>query len=135
MSELKDRMKVNGTATRPAITGWVDKSEFNVSVTSPVAGRFQRTTSMKGKFERDKGVTVITGYVSTGAPRQTQIVIFIGLLLVGLAIIALGMFIQGVIVMAIGAGLYIPLQGDHQNSDYLIKQIRSVLKAKSRDPR
>jgi len=63
------------------------------------------------------------------------LMIFIGGLLVGLALIAGRMFIQGVVVIAIGASFWIPLQGDAQNSEYLLKQVRSLLSAKTRDPR
>jgi len=135
VSALKERMGQSETASRPAMTGKADKDGFALTITTTVISNFKRSTGIKATFERDKGVTVITGYVNTGATRKQQIMVFIGGLLVGLALIAGGMFIQGVVVMAIGAGFWIPLQGDAQNSDYLIKQIRSILKAKTRDPR
>ena len=135
VSAMKERMSQSETSSRPSMTGNVDKNGFAVTITTPVVRTFKRSTGIKATFERDKGVTVVTGYVSTGATRQQQIMIFIGGLLVGLALIAGGMFIQGVVIMAIGASFWIPLQGDAQNSDYLMKQIRSILKAKTRDPR
>ena len=135
VSALKDRMKQPDSPSRPAMSGSVDKEGFAITITTPVIGNFRRSTGIKATFERDKGTTVINGYVNTGATRKQQIMVFIGGLLVGFALIAGGMFIQGVVVIAIGAGLYIPLHGDAQNSDYLIKQIRSTLKAKTRDPR
>ena len=134
-SALKERMKQSETASRPAMTGKVDKNGFAITITTPVIGNRRRSTSMKATFERDKNITVIKGYVNTGATRRQQIMVFVGGLLVGLALIARGLFIQGVVIIAIGAIFYIPLQGDAQNSDYLIKQIRSLLKAKTRDPR
>ena len=135
VSALKDRIGQSETPTRPAIRGQVDKDGFVITVTTTVIGNFRRSTSMKAKFERDKGVTVINGYVNTGATRRQQIMVFVGAILVGLALIALKMFIQGVVVIVIGAAFYVPLQGDAHNSEYLIKQIRSILKAKIRDPR
>lgn len=135
VSALKERMGQSETSSRPAMTGSVDKNGFALTITTPVIRTFRRSTGIKATFERDKSVTVITGYVNTGATRKQQIMVFVGGLLVGLALIAGGMFIQGVVIMAIGAGFWIPLQGDAQNSDYLVKQIRSILKAKTRDPR
>jgi hypothetical protein len=135
VSALQGRIEQNETATRPAMTGNVDKNGFAVTITTPVIRNFRRSTGIKATFERDKGITVINGYVNTGASRKQQIMVFIGGLLVGLALIARGMFIQGVAIMTIGAYFYIPLQGDAKNSDYLIKQIRTLLKAKTRDPR
>jgi hypothetical protein len=134
-SAIKGRMEQSETASRPAMTGKVDKTGFSVTITTPVIRDFKRSTGIKATFERDKGTTVIQGYVNTGAPRRQQIMIFIGGLLVGLALIAGGMFIQGVVVIAIGSFFWIPLQGDSQNSEYLIKQMRTLLKAKTRDPR
>ena len=134
-SAFKERMGQSETASRPAMTGKADKEGFAVTITTPVIGNFKRSTGIKGTFERDKGTTVIAGYVNTGAPRKQQIMIFIGGLLVGLALIAGRMFIQGVVVIAIGASFWIPLQGDAQNSEYLMKQVRSILSAKTRDPR
>jgi len=132
---MKERMKQPETASRPAMSGKVDKDGFAIGVTTNVIGNFRRTTRMKATFERDKGTTVIRGYVNTGATRQQQIIVFVGALLIGLGLILTGYFIQGMVVIALGAGLYVPLQGDAKNSDYLIKQIRSILKAKTRDPR
>lgn len=135
VSAMKERMSQPDTATRPAMSGSVDKDGFAISITTNVVGNFRRTTSMKATFDRDKGTTVINGYVNTGATRQQQIIVFVGALLIGLGLILTGYFIQGVVVGALGAGLYVPLQGDAKNSDYLIKQIRSILKARTRDPR
>lgn len=135
VSAMKDRMSQSETATRPAVTGNVDKDGFAISITTDVIGNFRRTTSMKATFDRDKGTTVINGFVNTGATHQQQIIVYIGALLIGLGLIITGYFIQGVVVIALGFWLYVPLQGDAKNSDYLIKQIRSVLKAKTRDPR
>lgn len=134
-SAIKDRIAQPETGSRPAIAGWVDKDGFSITVTTPVIGKFRRSTGMKATFQRDKGTTVISGYVSTGADRKQQLAVFIGMIIVGIALIALRMFPHGVIVMLIGAGLYIPLEGDRKNSDYLVKQIRSILSAKTRDPR
>ena len=135
VSAMNERMKQPETASRPAMIGKVDKDGFAVTITTPVIGNFRRTTSMKASFERDKGVTVINGYVSTGATRQQQIIVFVGAFIIDLGLILMGYFIQGVLVGALGAALYIPLQGDAKNSDYMIKQIRSIFKAKLRDPR
>lgn len=135
VSALNERMRQSETATRHAMTGNADKDGFAITITTSVIRSFKRSTSMKATIERDKGTTVINGYVNTGASRGQQIMVFVGGLLIGLALIARGMFIQGVVIMAIGASFTIPLQGDAKNSDYLIKQIRSILKAKSRDPR
>lgn len=134
-SELKKRMSQAGTPKKPEIMGKADKNGFVLTVKAPVIGNFQRSTSMKATLERDKGTTVINGFVNTGGNRQQQIIIFVGALVVAIGLIAVGYFIQGVAVGAIGAAMYIPLQGDAKNSDYLLKQMRSALSAKTRDPR
>lgn len=134
-SELKKRMAQNETPTKPKIMGKADKAGFVLTVKAPVIGNFQRMTSMKATLNRDKGTTVISGYVNTGGTRRQQISILVGAILVGIALIVMGYFIQGVAVGAIGAAMYIPLQGDAKNSDYLLKQMRSALSAKTRDPR
>lgn len=135
VSAMKERMGQSETASRPLMTGKVDKDGFAISITTHVIGNFRRTTGIKATFDRDKGTTVINGYVSTGATRSQQIMVFTGAILVALALILTGYFIQGVLIGALGIGLYVPLQGDAKNSDYLIKQMRSLLKAKTRDPR
>jgi len=134
-SALRQRMKQNETPTRPKITGKADKDGFVLTVKTPVIGNFKRLTSMKATLNRDKGTTVINGYVNTGGSRRLQLIIFGAALLVAIALIAVGYFIQGVVVGAIGAAMYIPLQGDAQNSEYLLKQMKSTLSAKTRDPR
>ena len=108
---------------------------FVLTVKAPVIWNFQRSTSMKATINRDKGTTVISGFVNTGGTRQLQIAIFVVGLLIGLGLMTMGLFIQGVLIGGIGAAMYIPLQGDAQNSDYLLKQMRSALSAKTRDPR
>lgn len=134
-SALKERMAQNETPKKPKITGKATKEGFVLNVKAPVIGSFQRSTSMKATLNRDKGTTVINGFVNTGGTRQLQIMIFVGAIIIGLALMALGYFIQGVLVGGIGAAMYIPLQGDAQNSEYLLKQMKSALSAKTRDPR
>jgi len=134
-SELKKRMAKDGTASRPKITGKADKDGFVLNVKAPVIWNFQRSTSMKATLNRDKGTTVINGFVNTGGMRKQQIGFLVGGILIGIALIVTGLFIQGVLVGAIGAAMYIPLQGDAKNSDYLLKQMKSTLGAKTRDPR
>jgi uncharacterized membrane protein len=134
-SALNKRIEQKETASRPKVTGKATKDSFVLTVKMPVIWNFERRTSLKATLTRDKGTTVINGFVNIGGTRQQQRLIFIGGIVVGLGLIAMGYFLQGVLVGVVGAAMYIPLEGDAHNSAYLLKQVQSLLKAKARDPR
>lgn len=136
LTALNARMQARATSSRPALDGWVEKNgSFSLGVTSLVAGRFNRTTHFRGKLERESGVTVIKGQVSVGATRENMIVIYIVIALMALALVGMGSPWLGVLMLPIGAALYIPLAGDAFNSALLIGEIQKTLKAKDAPPK
>lgn len=136
LTALNARMQAKGTSTRPALDGWVEKSgAFSLGVTSLVAGRFNRTTYLRGKLEREGGLTVIKGQVPRGATRENMIVIFAVVAIMALMLVAMGSTWMGLIVLPIGAAFYIPLSGDYFNSELLIGELQKTLKAKETPPK
>ena len=136
LTALNARMQAKPTSTRPALDGWVEKNgAFSLAVTSLVAGRFNRTTHFRGKLERESGVTVIKGQVSRGATRENMIVIFAVIAVMALMLVAMGSTWLGVLLLPIGAALYIPLAGDAFNSELLIGEVQKTLKAKESPPK
>lgn len=133
---IRERLEVKETASRPAMQGWVNKSgEFSISVTSNVIWNFSRRTNLSGKAERESGITVIRGLVADGVGREGQLVIFVALVLVGFILMARGNALLAILAVGAGAVLYIPLVGDRQNSEVLMKELRTILKAKDRPPK
>lgn len=136
MTALNARMQAKATSSRPQIDGWVDKGgAFAISVSSKVANQFSRRTRMQAKAERVEGVTVIKGVVPDGANRQWQLVIFGGLLLVALYMLASGNALLAIILPPVAAALYIPLMGDHNNHQALLDELQRTLKAKPTPPK
>lgn len=135
LTALNARMQAKPSSTRPALDGWVEKNgAFSLGVTSLVAGRFNRTTYMRGKLERESGVTVIKAQVSRGATRENMIVIFAVIALVAVMLVAMGSTWMGLLLLPIGAALYIPLAGDAFNSEVLVGELQKTLKAKDTPP-
>lgn len=135
MSALNERLQQKGTASRPGLDGWVEKSgNFSLAVSSKVAKRFPRTTRLQGKAERLGGMTVIKGSVADGVTPREQIVIVGALALVGLFIISTGNLLPGLIAIAAGVALNIPLMGDYQNSQILTNEVQRTLKARTTPP-
>lgn len=91
LTALNARMQAKPSSSRPALDGWVEKNgAFSLAVTSVVAGRFNRTTRLHGKLEREGGVTVIRGQVSRGATRENMIIIFGVIAVMALALVGMG---------------------------------------------
>jgi hypothetical protein len=135
LTALNARMQAKPSSSRPALDGWVEKNgAFSLGVTSLVAGRFNRTTFMRGRLEREGGMTVIKAQVSRGATRENMIVIFAVIAIVALMLVAMGSTWMGLLLLPIGAALYIPLAGDAFNSDLLIGELQKTLKAKDTPP-
>jgi hypothetical protein len=136
LSALNERMHLKPTTSRPAIDGWIEKSgSFSLGVSSVVVGRFSRSTYMRGKLERQTGYTIIHGSVSGGASYRDKIVIFAALALIALALALRGSVSLALVVIPVAAGMYIPLTGDHQNSETLIDELRKTLKARETPPK
>ncbi len=136
MSALTDRMEAKPTKARPAMDGRVEKGgKFTLSVTTPVGGRFYRKTRLRGKMKRESGVTVIEGRVPSGVPRE-RIGIVIGLaLIVGVLMVLAGNGIFGILVALMGLVLYIPLVGDYNNSELLLKEVKKAVNGKVTPPK
>lgn len=133
LSAINERIKGGG---RSGFEGWVDRTggTFSIAVSTRVARRFTRKTHLQAKLERESGVTIIRGFVPDGVGLQGQIVIFGMLLLVGFILLAGGNALLALVAVVAGAVLYVPLSGDHHNSTVLLREVRSLLKAKDRPP-
>ena len=118
------------------LEGWTEKSGgFSLAASSAVAKRFNRTTRLQAKAERQGSVTIINGYVSDGVGPRERVVIMGALILVGaLLILAAKTLIPGVIALGVAPVLYIPLTGDYTNSRVLLSEVQRTLKAKDSPP-
>jgi hypothetical protein len=136
MKAINDRLHVPGTKSRPQIDGWVEKNgSFAMSVNTSVYRRFHRKTFLRAKAERQGGTTVVTGTVPGGLPRNRQIIIFVMMVILGLALLSQGNAILAFVAIAAGAALAIPLQGDYHNSEILLTELQKALKARFAPPR
>ncbi len=136
LTAINARMHVKGTASRPALDGWVEKSgSFSISMSSHVIGKFSRRTRLTAKVERENGVTVIRGGVASGSSREGQAIIFVALVLLALLIMGSGNVLVGLLLIPFAAYLYIPLHGDYVNSAILIDELEKTLKAKTKPPK
>jgi hypothetical protein len=79
--------------------------------------------------------TVIKGDVPSGAPPRAQLVIYVMLALVGVGLFFIGNAILAIVTAVAAAALYIPLTGDHQNSELLVSEVQRTLKAKDTPPK
>ena len=131
LTSINARMHVKGTASRPGLDGWVEKSgAFAVGVTTPVVGKFTRRTFLKAKVERQNGMTIIRGSVPHGVTKPEMAIIFVALLVVAAVIIGSGSVLLGLVLIPVGAYFAILLRGDFHNSEYLLDEVRKTLKAK-----
>jgi hypothetical protein len=136
LTAINERMHVKESSTRPALDGWVEKSgAFQISIATPVIGRFIRKTALRGKIERENGVTVIEGSVPGGVSRNGQIVVFVALVLVVLTIIGGGNLLLGLLPLVLIPIFYIAMQGDYLNSTALLDEVQKALKAKPTPPK
>lgn len=136
MRAINERLHVAGTKSRPQLDGWVEKSgRFAIAVTTTVHGRFRRKTTLQGQAERDGSVTVIRGNVPDGLPRNQQLWVIGIMILVGLLALTQGNAIFAIIAVMVGGAITIPLQGDFDNSEYLLTELQRALKAKFTPPK
>ncbi|MCA9906373.1 MAG: hypothetical protein KC547_21100 [Anaerolineae bacterium] len=133
MTALHERLQARGTRS---LEGWVEKNgNFELSIATPVIGKVTRRTYLRGKAERESGVTQVKVDVSSGADRRGQIIIFIACTLVAAALLANGALAFALLALAAGGALYIPLAGDHKNSPLLISEVQRTLKATTKQPK
>ncbi len=131
-SALNERLQ----NSRANMDGWVEKNgTFAISLTTPVIGRFERRTTLHGTLQKGDGHTVIEINVPTGADRRGMIVIFIAIALIVLALMGSGNVPLALLVIPIAAYMYIPMRGDHQNSDTLVGEVQRTLKARATPPK
>lgn len=136
MKALHERMQIKGTKARPTLDGWIEKNgQFMISVTSPVFGKFTRTTRLHATAAREDGTTVIRGYVPNGVPKNRLIAVGIGLGLLALYMFAQGNLMAALLVLLLGGAMLIPLWGDYRNHDVLLYELEKTLKAAPPDPK
>ena len=136
MSAINERLHVPPSKSRPQLDGWVEKSgRFAIGVRSELQLRLSRKTYLQGKAERQGSVTVVEGNVPGGVSREGQLVIFVAMLLVGLLLYTQGYAMFALVVVAVGAALYVPLRGDYQNSEILLAELQKTLNARLTPPK
>jgi len=136
MRDLNERLQAKPTKTRPELQGWVEKQgTFAITITAPVIGKLKRTTSLKGKANRERGVTIIEGYVSDGiSPFWSRVLLGV-LAVIGLLLIVVGQPFIALIMAFAAAVIFIPLRGDYFNSDRLLIEVEKTLKASPKPPK
>ncbi len=133
MSALTERLNTKGGRR---LEGWVEKSgHFELSIATPIVGKLSRRTYLRGKAERDGGITKLSLHVSSGADRRGQLIIFFACALVAITLFAAGQIVFGLLIVVCGAALYIPLAGDQRNSPILINEVQRTLKASAKPPK
>ena len=136
LSVLNGRLQAKETASRPALDGWIDRNgEFSLKMTRPVAGKFTRTTRLKGHLEREAGVTVVRGIVPGGSSKRDRIIAFAALTVLGVLIALAGRPLLALLLVPVGFWLYIPMAGDYENGPLLLAEVQRALKAKATPPK
>lgn len=136
LSALNERMEAKATSTRPAMDGWIEKGgKFSLAVSTKVAGRFSRTTRLSGSLERESGITTIRIDVPGGANDRGQRLSLLAMLVVSALTLLTGELMLGLLLALLGGGFYVLLRGDHQNSEILLRELRSILRAKETPPK
>jgi len=136
LTAISERLHQKGTSTRLAMDGWIEKSgSFAVSVTTPVIGKFSRTTRLNGKLERQSGITVLNGTVAGGVDSRGRMIIIGALIIIAVALILSGNPVLGAVLIPASFWVYVPLKGDYHNSAVLVGEIQKVLKARSTPPK
>ncbi len=136
LTAISERLHQKGTSSRLVMDGWIEKSgSFAVSVTTPVIGKFNRTTRLSGKLERQSGITVLHGTVPGGVDSHGRMIIIGALMIAAAALILSGNPLLGAILIPSALWIYIPLKGDYHNSAVLISEIQKNLKARATPPK
>jgi hypothetical protein len=119
------------------LQGRVDRGSphFSLTSTTKVFRNFARSTRLQGTLTREEGVTVIKCYVSQGVERGRWLLLLLGALILAVIFYAAGNAILTIMTVLIGLWSYIPLTGDAENSDFLLRELKRVLQAKDTKPK
>ncbi len=135
LTAINTRMQSKESSARNSLGGWIEKNgAFSLNVATPVIGRFERRTVMRGRIERENGLTVVQGDVPHGVDKQGQLIVFIALALLGVLILTSGNAIA-LVMIPLGAYLYVPMNGDRANSEILMNELQRTLKARQTPPK
>ncbi len=132
IAALNERVQGSGKLQGRAEKG---SSHFSLSTSSKVLNQFTRTTQLHGTLSREEGITVIKVYVSEGMERARWFLLFLGVLLLTFIFYITGNALLAILTILVGAWSYIPLIGDAQNSDSLLRTLKSTLGAKETKPK
>lgn len=136
MNALNERMQAKPTKTRPELGGYIEKSgTFSLTIKTKVVGRFPRRTRLNATAKREKGVTVINGYVADGITPQWLRILGGIVLLVCAVLIFSGQPMLALVTILFGVIFYIPMRGDYVNSDLLLIEVEKTLKASPKPPK
>lgn len=136
MKAINERLQAKPTKRRPAIEGWIEKKgRFSMSVTTNVIGRFKRKTRLNAAASRERGTTVIRGYVSDGVSPKWQRVIYAMLFVVCVLMVVAGQIALAVASLVLGAAMFIPMMGDYKNSDLLLIELEKATKSSPYPPK
>lgn len=136
MKDLQERVEAKGTKSRLEMDGWIKKGgDFSLAVTTKVLNRFAKTTRLSGSVERDKGITVIEGYVSDGVSPFWLVILAVLLVVVSVLLFSIDERMLAIVVFLLGSATYIPLRGDYVNSDILLMEVERTLKASPKPPK
>jgi len=133
-TELTERIGEKGTRARPTIQGLVEKDGTFYLTTQSVLLGIERTTRLRATMERVRDVTIIRGYVSEGMRPEKVYVVMAALAVVGILLALQGQVVLGLIVLGLSIIAYVPLVGDHRNSQYLLKELKRLSAAKDKPP-
>ncbi|GAB1420602.1 hypothetical protein MASR2M15_07090 [Anaerolineales bacterium] len=133
---INERIQTKSSSKKRRYDGWIKKGGyFSISVSTPVARYFSRTTRLNGRIQREGGLTVIKGKVPGGVEKQTQSIILGAALVTALFVAITSDPLIGIVLGFLGAALLIPLAGDKENSQILINDLKRILKAKDTPPK
>lgn len=127
MLALNERLHQRGGK----LEGWVEKGgHFALVHHSTVMKRFTRSTRLTGHVEKGSGITVVRGFVPDGADPRNRAIIYGILVLIGVFLVLSGFTLPGLLAIAAPLPLNIPLEGNYNNSQYLIGEVQRTLKAR-----
>lgn len=136
LRSITERLQTKGTASRPGLDGWIDKSGmFSISVSAPVIGNIPRRTNLRGKLERENGYTLVRGDVPSGATPAGIGAMLGGMGLVALILLNSGNSLLAMAVVPIAVILFVIMRGDDKNSEYLLDELMKMLRAKETPPK
>lgn len=136
LRSITERLQTKGTASRPGLDGWIDKSGmFSISVSAPVIGNIPRRTNLRGKLERENGYTLVRGDVPSGATPAGIGAMLGGMGLIALVLLNSGNSLLAMVVIPVAAILFVIMRGDDKNSEYLLDELMKMLRAKETPPK